>query len=256
MHAKHAGPSARGGGYVGGVSSDELERRYERGLSIAAFASHTRDALAGHGFTPGNSLALVGVCRDELMFPAEQALHDVWGAAFDISSLAGMVFLGRSGLAAAASHAPGIDGRRRYIHVVMPHIGLGDDGTVGVVVRDGQAAPSSACGALVGLQRELNSGPLELRLDPDDLEMSLLRSAFAGQQALLTGVAPDLVALTEMARTIGAMEVLRLSKALLASDTTDVALFSALLIHGPHGDRVAIEEACVYLGAVPDAVTL
>ena len=238
------------------MSSEELQRRYEHGLPVAAFASYTRAVLAGHGFSPGNSLALVGVCRDEMMFPTEQALHDVWGSVFDMSSIGGLVFLGRSGLAAAVGHAPGIDGRRRYIHVVMPHIGLGADGTVGVVLRDGQAAPSTACGALVGLQRELASGPLHVSLDPDDLEMSLLRSTFAGHPALLTEAAPDLLGLTDLARTIGANEVVRLSKALLASETTDVALFSTLLIHGPRGDRVAIEEACVYLGAAPDAVTL
>lgn len=237
------------------MSSDELEERYERALPVAEFVSYTRTALGGHGFEPGNCLALVGVCRDEMMFPAEQALHDVWGSAFDMSSLGGMVFLGRSGLSAAAAHAPGADGRRRFIHVVMPHIGLAANGTVGELLRGGQAELSTACGALVHLQHELAGGPLNLALDPDDLEMSLLRSMFADHLPS-NGAVLDLIALTDLARTIATNEVVRLSRALLASKTTDVALFSAILIHGPDGDRILTKEASLYVGASLEAVQL
>jgi hypothetical protein len=47
--------------------------------------------------------------------PVAQAIHDEWGPAFDLSSLAGLLFLGCSGMAAAAKHAPGLDGRRRFV---------------------------------------------------------------------------------------------------------------------------------------------
>ena len=103
-------------------------------------------------------MSILGVCRDEMMFPMEHALHDVWGPAFDMSSLAAMVFLGRSGLSAAAHHEPGADGRKRFVNVVMPHIGLDSDGAAGVVMRAGQIGPSTACGALIGLLARLPSG--------------------------------------------------------------------------------------------------
>lgn len=223
-------------------------------MTIEDFAVHTASTLAPHGFTPGNALSVVGVCRDEMMFPVEAALHDVWGPAFDMSALGAMVFLGRTGLAAAAGHAPGVDGRRRFVHVVMPHIGLDVDGAVGYVRREGQSESSTACGALVGLQRQLAAGALATEIDVDDLEMSLLRSTLAPHLARNLGgrsgaAGPDLVELTELVRTVATVEIVRLSSHLLAADATDVAVFSTTMIHGPDGDRVDVAGAQLWIGA-------
>ena len=177
--------------------------------------------------------------------------------AFDMSALGAMVFLGRSGLAAAAGHAPGLDGRRRFVHVVMPHIGLEADGAVGYVQRDGQAERSTACGALVGLQRQLAVGPMTTDVDVDDLEMSLLRSTLALHVDARSGAAaPDLLELTELVRTVATAEIVRLSSSLLSSETTDVAVFSTTMIHGPEGDRVHVAEAGLWIGADPVPLAL
>jgi hypothetical protein len=232
------------------VTELELQRRYAESMPIDDFATFTGSVLAPHGFELGNALAVVGVCRDELMFPVEEALHAVWGPAFDMSALGAMVFLGRSGLAAAAGHAPGVDGRRRFVHVVMPHIGLDVDGSVGYVRRDGQAEPSTACGALVALQRQLSAGALATHLDADDLEMSLLRSTLAPHLTERTGATtPDLVELTDRVRAVATAEIVRLSANLLAAQTTDVAVFSTTMIHGPLGDRVLLADAQRWIGA-------
>ena len=230
-------------------------------MTIEDFAAHTESALAPHGFAPGNALSVVGVCRDEMMFPVEAALHDVWGPAFDMSALGAMVFLGRTGLAAAAGHAPGVDGRRRFVHVVMPHIGLDVDGAVGYVRREGQSEPSTACGALVGVQRQLAAGPLPTDIDVDDLEMSLLRSTLAPHLARdlegrSGGDGPDLFELTELVRTVATAEIVRLSSHLLAADATDVAVFSTTMIHGPDGDRVVVAGAQLWIGASPVPISV
>ena len=226
-------------------------------MTIEDFAVHTASTLAPHGFTPGNALSVVGVCRDEMMFPVEAALHDVWGPAFDMSALGAMVFLGRTGLAAAAGHAPGVDGRRRFVHVVMPHIGLDVDGAVGYVRREGQSESSTACGALVGLQRQLAAGALATEIDVDDLEMSLLRSTLAPHLERRSGAtAPDLLELTELVRTVATAEIVRLSAGLLTAAATDVAVFSTMMIHGPDGDRVHVAEAHLWIGADPTPTPL
>jgi len=226
-------------------------------MTVENFASYTAAVLAPHGFAPGNALSVVGVCRDEMMFPVEEALHGVWGPAFDMSALGAMVFLGRSGLAAAAGHAPGLDGRRRFVHIVMPHIGLDVDGAIGYVRRDGQSDPSTACGALVGLQRQLVEGPLATDVDVDDLEMSLLRSTLAPHLDDRSGEAvPDLLELTDLVRRVATAEVVRLSASLLAAETTDVAVFSTVMIHGADGDRVHLAEAHLWTGADPEPIVL
>lgn len=225
---------------------------YASGLTVGAFATWTIDVLQPHGFTAENTLPLIGVCRDELMFPIEQALHEAWGVAFDMSSLGAMMFIGRSGLSAAAHHAPGIDGRHRYLCVVLPHIGLDPAMGAGYVQREGQGVPSSACGALMVLLDELRNGVRNQDLDPEDLEMSLLRITLLPQ---ISGGAPDLVNLTEVARQVATRELTRLAKSLLESPTADVAVVSGLVIHGPEGDRVAISEAWVSIGS-GDAISL
>lgn len=214
-------------------------------VPCGAFADWTVAALRPHGFEPGNALALVGVCRDELTFTFESEFAARWGAAFDISSLAGMVFLGSSGMAAAAHHAPGLDGRRRYVVVVLPHIGLAADGTVGRVVRDGQHHESTACGALVGLQRELAAGARRDDIDHDDLEMSLLRRDVL--ERLPIGAAPDLIALTELVRQCATDEMVRLAQGLVHDADADVAVLSGVLVHLHDEDRVHLAEAWVTL---------
>ncbi len=238
---------------------DDVRTRYRHGHTNEAFAAWTVQALAPYGFASDNALAIIGVCRDELMFPVEQALHDEWGPAFDMSSLAAMVFLGRSGLAAAANHAPGTDGRRRFVIVVMPHIGIDRDGTVGMVDRVGQREPSTACGAIVGFRRILESGRLGGAIEPDDIEMTLLSAALSSaidEADSSAPIATDLWSLTDLARRVATTEILRLSAGLLESDEADVAIFSAVMIHGPDGDRISIDEASVWLGSNSERLDL
>ena len=190
--------------------ADAVDRSYRGAVELPAFARWSVRALAPHGFTSANALPLVGVCRDELLFPFEQAVHDEWGPAFDLSSLAGLLFLGRSGRAAAAQHAPGLDGRRRFVGFVAAHIGITGDGAVGRVHRPGQQAPSTACGALVALRDELAAGPLPsprpgpVAPDPDDIEMGLLRAALTGR---MTEPVTEIVALTELALRVATDEL-------------------------------------------------
>ena len=236
------------------MSDSTVAQQYSRAMEVDRFAVGTLAALQPFGFTAENALSIVGVCRDEMMFPMEHALHQVWGSAFDMSSLAAMVFLGRSGLSAAAHHAPGADGRKRFVNVVMPHIGLDSDGTSGVVMRAGQTGPSTACGALIGLLEQLRSGRYANDLDWDDVEMSLVAMLLSGHVGHDHDL--DLWGLTDLARRVATGEIVRLSADLLECADTDVAVFSCVLIHGPEGDRVVVHEASAWLGSNSERVTL
>ena len=231
------------------MSYDEtLLATYPAAVPAVDFARWSADALAPHGFDRYNSLTLVGTCRDELMFEVEDALRDVWGAGFDISSLAAMVYLGRTGIAAAAKHAPGLDGRRRYVVFVLPHIGISVAGTIGQVERLGQTGPSAACGALAGLHREIaaGSGPDPSVLDDDDIEMSMLRRDLVAM--LPADRVPTLPDLTGLARRRATDAVVGLTDHLVRDADADVAIVSGVVIHGPVEDHVEVSEAWVTLG--------
>ena len=188
------------------------------------------------------------------LIPSERGEHP---AVKCLARLAGMVLLGRSGLAAAAHHAPGDDGRRRFVIVVMPHIGLLADGTVGHVLREGQDVPSTACGALVGLLAQMRAGQFTNALDWDDVEMSVVATILGRRLDHADGAAAlDLWTLTDLARQTASAEIMRLAHELLEDEDTDVALFSGVLIHGPDGDRVHLAEASLWRGAERAPVAL
>lgn len=231
------------------MSYDEtLRATYPAAVTVVEFARWSADALAPFGFDRYNSLTLVGTCRDELMFEVEHALREVWGPGFEVSSLAGMVYLGRTGIAAAAKHAPGLDGRRRYVVFVLPHIGISSGGVVGEVERLGQTAPSAACGALAALHREIvsGSGPDPAVLDDGDIEMSMLRRALVA--AVPAGGAPTLPGLTDLARRHATDTIIGLTDHLVRDADADVALISGIVVHGPVEDHVDVREAWVTLG--------
>ena len=93
-----------------------LEEHYPRCLPEPVLIDLMTDVLAEHGFTPATAINLVSNCRDEICRPFTEYLDEKWGApSFNISSLAGMVFCGRTGWLAlvlstsntgALSHTP------------------------------------------------------------------------------------------------------------------------------------------------------
>jgi hypothetical protein len=198
-----------------------------------AYAGRLVAELARYGLVPGNTLLILGLCRDELCAHVADQLQAAWGPAFNIGSLGGVPFCGRTGLSAALHHLPSADGRRRYASVVMPHIGIDENGVAGLVHRPGQAHASSACGALVGLRDELAAGVLKVEPDVYDPEMSLLRSALLSKTRF--GTVPDIVSLTRTARDVAMEKYLDASGTLDHSRDNDVAVCSGIIIHGPDG---------------------
>ena len=204
------------------------------------FCDAVDDAAREAGFEPDATLLVTGSCRDELCFPFGDRLQETWGSAFHLGSLGGLLFLGRTGLAAAHAHAPLGHRRRRYLVVALTHVGIGSDGTVGRVARSQQQAESSACGALVALQQEIMSGSELPDLDPDDLEQGLLRRRLA----FLWARGADLTVLeaTMAARDAIRQDVLRLHPALDPDGRSDVLLITGVLVHAGDGDWVGAHE--------------
>ena len=71
----------------------------------------------------------------------------VRGEAFNVSSLGGMFFAGKTGLSAAMHHAPVMGGRERYVYYALPHIAVDENVQVGACRRHGREGASTACGS-------------------------------------------------------------------------------------------------------------
>ncbi len=114
-----------------GPYMNTLEEKFPGAIPEDFFIQQATDILERHGFTPNNAINLVSTCRDEICRSFTLELDRLWGPSFSISSLAGMVFCGRTGFKAAMAHSPVIGGKERYVFWVMPHIGLSNDGLFG-----------------------------------------------------------------------------------------------------------------------------
>ena len=216
-------------------------------LDVTPLLDWTRDALAPFGFHEHTSLPLVSVCRDELMFAFVDAVTAHWGHCFDLSSLAGLPLMGRTGLGAALGHAPDDDGRHRLVVFAFPHIG--HDGGIGAVHRPGVPGTTAACGAVEVARTALMSGVSGVVLDPHDVEESVLVQRL--RRILGSADVPDLPAVTELVRRSAVDELtLLLSGLTTPSVVVDWALVSGVVVHGHDDDAVSLSSAVVVVDGV------
>jgi len=210
-----------------------IDQTFPGSLPEAVFVERAYEALAPLGFTDEHTIACVGLCRDEISRPLVERVVGVWGEAFNFSSLAGMLFLGKTGFLAAQSHAPFFGGRQRHVYLVAPHIAIGEGGELGLCHRPGQTGPSHACGALCGFLGELESGRADAALDADDLEQSLLKARL--MQHLEWGQVPNLAELTLLTGKVILADLERMIGLTVDIETADYAVLSGVQIHGPKG---------------------
>jgi len=210
---------------------DAILKLFDGALHEAEFVQRTQVALEPHGFRAHNSIACVGVCRDELSRTLMDEVNAAWGETFNFSSLAGMLFLGRTGFDAAHDHAPVEGGRERYVYFAMPHIGVGPAGELGVCHRPGRSGPSSACGALLALQDDIEKGRTDTKIDPDDVEQSLLKACMLPR--LRQGTTPSLLELTHVACEVILSDLERMNTLTVEPEKADYAVLTGVQIHGP-----------------------
>lgn len=195
-----------------------------------------------HGFTPANTLACVGVCRDELCRSLFDEVEKMWGEAFDVSSLAGILTLGRTGFAAAQAHAPLVQGRCRYVFFLFSHIGISAAGDLGVAMRPGREQPSAACGALVALLESHESQQRVGGIDWLDPEQSYLRSRLMRIRDL--GDTRDLVELTKATHRASVEDLGTLMAGAVDHHREDYAVVAGIQVHGPDGLSLTWPGAC------------
>lgn len=210
---------------------ESLEKHFPGSLLLEDYMNQTFQKLTPLGFTNENTFACVSACRDEITKPLLDQTDDVWGEVFNFSSLAGSLTLGKTGFAAAASHAPIIQGLERYVFIAMPHIAISEKGEIGIVYREGRSGASHACGALGAIVNEINGGKLHLQLDLDDIEQSILKTKIF--EKLKYGEKPDLVRITKITHEIIKEDLERLIQ-VSEKEPFDYAVLTGIMIHGPN----------------------
>ncbi|HEV2346828.1 MAG TPA: hypothetical protein VGS97_22190 [Actinocrinis sp.] len=213
-----------------------LARDFPSAIPANQFVHSTQDSLQPHGVHRGSALALIATCRDELAFGLTAELQRAWGPAFDMAGLAGLLTLGRTGIAAARGHAPLVNGRRTFVLFGLTHVGVDDAGTIGNCERPGVPGVSRTCGALMALHDELTGDDTHTSdypyLDKYDPEQSRLRERITPR---ISG-RPDLLTITRITRDLIDLDTDAVIKVLRDDEVpADVAVFTGIHIHGPRG---------------------
>ena len=100
---------------------------------------------------------------------------------------------------------------------------------VGKVWRPGRTKASTACGALLALLGEIKTGRVNLQMDPNDLEMSLLKQQIMSH--LKYGQQPSLVELTYAVHECILNDVRRTAEAAVDLDKSEYVIVSGIQVH-------------------------
>ena len=141
------------------------------------------------------------------------------------------------------------------MYFCFTHVAIDHEGRIGSVyrTRSGMSEQTTACGALAAFTKEIASGHLNLHLDEDDLEQSMLKKHVCRKTALSQDPAnpPDLLAVTMAAYETITLDLERhvmLDAAL--HPHRQYALFSGVQVHGPDGaDSAWLGKSSIVLGA-------
>jgi len=210
---------------------EALAKSFPGAVEYSKFHAAMKKLGEQNNFTKENTICMYSVCRDELTEHFVDKLEENWGACFNISSLAGMVFCGKTGFQAGMAHAPKQDGLERYLLFVGPHIAISEDGTIGGVFREGREKLSHACGALIAFQEELEAGKVAVKDDPQDLEQSSMKQYLL--EYIKYGEVPNLVDLTYRAQHCIHDMVEHTLEASVSKATCNYMIICGILIHGP-----------------------
>ncbi|ACK64422.1 low-co2 inducible protein lcib [Rippkaea orientalis PCC 8801] len=193
------------------------------------YIQNTYNTLNSYGFDKGKTIGMVAICRDEITDTLMDKVIKYWGKTFNCCSLAGFVMMGKTGLAAATDHTPIIDGKRRFTFYAMPHIAISKNGEIGKVYRSGIQKASHACGALEAIVKELESGSLQLIMDMQDIEQSIIRQKILSR--LKYGEKPNLVEMTKLVSQMISQDVNKLLSS-LDNSIFNYAVMTGIQIHG------------------------
>jgi uncharacterized protein YlzI (FlbEa/FlbD family) len=221
-----------------------LERLFGKFYKEYDFIKKTYDVLKGFGFTDENAIASVCICRDEISQTIRSHIKRMWGEAFNFSSLAGLFTAGKTGIKAFISHAPNVDGKERYVFYAFSHIAIDENENMGVCKRKG-LEKSHACGALCHFLNELSSKKINIKLDEEDIEESLLKRRLLRE--IPYGEIPDLLNLTKINLKVIREDLDNIIEKVIDTKKADYAFFSGIQVHGPEENYIVPDEAYVVI---------
>jgi len=152
----------------------KLKRYFPSAIPITELPAILKSKLPT--FTKDNTLLNLSLCSDEANFRFTKTLADSFGSPFSMGGLAGVPFVGVSGLGAAASHIPDTG---KILIVIGSHVGYStSNDMLGKMKRNGKDKLSGACGAAIGALNLIKDG----KADSADIGVRDFQEGYIVQQ--------------------------------------------------------------------------
>lgn len=141
---------------------DSLKKYFPKALPTSIVAAKVENALSPRKFTKQSTLFGTCVCPDEInnkpgkSLPAalQNAMTDLNGV-FHLGGLAGLPYMGPSGMKAFLSHTPS---NGKVFIMYGPHVGITDEGVVGSVERLGKTSATLDCDTTLNALKVAQTG--------------------------------------------------------------------------------------------------
>eukprot|EP00929_Paragymnodinium_shiwhaense_P111705 TRINITY_DN7_c0_g1_i4.p1 TRINITY_DN7_c0_g1~~TRINITY_DN7_c0_g1_i4.p1 ORF type:complete len:318 (+),score=81.70 TRINITY_DN7_c0_g1_i4:81-1034(+) len=187
----------------GSALHGSLHHNYDGALPDIVVVERVKEALESFGMTKENTVYSESICADEICHDPEQLtdlLTSHWSNVFTMGGIGGFAHGGPVALGAFKGHVP--EGGNMFI-LYGPHVGISEDGKVGVTLRLGQNKDTTACGALMAVYNNCLNGATVDAYSPADLQARLIHeelcprvneiSGAENPEAMLPRVAYDVV---------------------------------------------------------------
>lgn len=203
-------------------------------------------SLSARGYNGGNTLFATSTCPDEVNYKDKELMalmRNRWGEVpFALGGLAGVPFAGKAGLGAYAHHVPD---EGKLLITFAPHVGVGIDGKIGAIERDGQVGVSSACGAGIGALKTLTNpgytrpASTSTLSNLDDTQFEWIKLKLAPKLAGIEGSKNPVAYVTYMMYELVCESMIAQVKASpgIFPDCSEVALLGGVQINRYGGDR-------------------
>ena len=231
-------------------------------LPLRTFVEETTRILSTLGFTRDNTLAVVGLSRDERTRPLLNALSKVWGEPYVTHSLGSQCNVGPTGLKQILSHAPlqNSQSRTKVVIFACPNMACNQDGDAGWLYRPNRPEPVPTSSELVEFVSRLKAGRFNLNphgappagdpggvdresLDPEDLEMSVMCAKLVNQLARDGGLNDtSLPAVSRLACRAALHDFDTLVGRHVNLESCDIAIVGAVQVHGQYQEFGSAKE--------------
>jgi len=159
---------------------EAMHRYFPGALPGQAVHERTLRIIERYGFTDENTIMGTSVCPDEINNESKDlpvVMQDHWGEVFPMGGISGAPFAGKTGFKAFSSH---VADNGNIIVMFGPHVGISDTGEVGMCLRHGQRAQSTACGAVIGAYKAcLSGGEVSGDAGAYDMQMDWIKQQIA-----------------------------------------------------------------------------